>query len=166
MREDQFDSTAGDQLRAPVDPVHEGDAEQGLAEESWHEGMREDNTSGRLKSPPSAAVLSSANRTSGGNSTAQTVPNANPPFKTLNVYINLTTLTAGTSPTVTASIQWSDDGSTWYDVDGATDSFTAISAVGSKMKSVTIKAPYWRLVTGVTGAPTNATYGATARYLP
>jgi hypothetical protein len=93
-------------------------------------------------------------------------PNANPPFKTLNVYINLTTLTAGTSPTVTASIQWSDDGSTWYDVDGATDSFTAISAVGSKMKSVTIKAPYWRLVTGVTGAPTNATYGATARYLP
>lgn len=147
-------------LRTPRDPVHDGDPGAGLQEE------RSRGRGGRVGSSPPAAVLASANRPTGGNSASQTVPAANPPFRTLNILINLTVLAGGTTPTVTASIQWSDDGTTWYDVDGGTDTFTALNAVKAVVKSVTIKAPYWRLVTGTTGVPTTATYGASARYLP
>lgn len=157
-------------MREPRDPVHRGNAQAG--EKALLDAMKVEDEDGAERmgavvgSPPGAAVLASANRTGANQSAAQTVPQANPPFRMLNVLLNLTALAGGTTPTVTAKVQWSDDSTTWYDVDGNTDTFTALSAVGSVVKSVTIKAPYWRLVTGTTGTPTTATYGATARYLP
>jgi hypothetical protein len=51
---------------------------------------------------------------------------------------------------VTPTVQWSHDGSTWFDGDPA-DTMTAIAAVGNKAKSFTRKAPFHRVSVVVAG---------------
>jgi hypothetical protein len=62
----------------------------------------------------------------------------------------LISLTAGSTPSLTPTVQWSYDGSTWFDGDRA-DTMTAIAAVGNKAKSFTRKAPFHRVSVVVAG---------------
>ena len=62
----------------------------------------------------------------------------------------LISLTAGSSPSLTPTVPWSLDGSTWFD--GDPDTLTAIAAVGNKSKSFTRKAPYHRVSVLVAGS--------------
>lgn len=60
-------------------------------------------------------------------------------------------LTAGTTPSLTASVQWSYDGASWFDADPP-DSMTAIAAVGKKAKTFVRKAPFHRVSSVITGS--------------
>jgi hypothetical protein len=62
----------------------------------------------------------------------------------------LISLTAGSTPSLTPTVQWSYVGSTWFDGDPA-DTMTAIAAVGAKAKSFTRKAPFHRVSVVVAG---------------
>jgi hypothetical protein len=100
------------------------------------------------------------------------VPNSNPPALIANVtgqgagtvlsnadggldgsalLAVLVQLTAGSTPPLTPTVQWSFDGQTWFDGDPA-DTMTAISAVGAKAKTFTRKAPFHRVSVLVAGS--------------
>lgn len=87
------------------------------------------------------ALSTSAARTADGNSS---VLNANT-GSAVSVLL-ATTAKTGTSPTLTAKIQWSYDKTTWYDGPTA-DNFTVVSntAPTTEFKDVTLRAPYMRV---------------------
>lgn len=79
----------------------------------------------------------------------------------LNILAAVTAV-SGTSPSMTLSVQWSNDaGTTWFDADPA-DAFTAITATGNKVKQVTVKAPAFRVLYTITGTTPSFTFSLTA----
>jgi hypothetical protein len=60
------------------------------------------------------------------------------------------TATAGT-PNLVLQVQWSLDGVNFGTPDPAADSFAAITAVGSVVKQLPVRAPYYRLAATITG---------------
>lgn len=62
----------------------------------------------------------------------------------------LVDVTAGTTPSVTATVEWSHDGVSFFGGD-PTDVMTAIAAVGRKAKHFTRRAPSHRVSCAVTG---------------
>jgi hypothetical protein len=71
---------------------------------------------------------------------------------TANITIQpVVTATAGTSPSLALQVQWSLDGINFGTPDPASDSFAAITAVGSVVKQLPVRAPYYRLSATVTG---------------
>lgn len=99
-------------------------------------------------------VPSSA-RTTNGNSGAFKLPgNA----AALNVAVNVTAV-SGTTPSMTVSVQWSNDGSTWYDGDPV-DALTALTAVKAAAKQFPAKGQYARLVWAITGSTPSLTFTA------
>lgn len=102
----------------------------------------------------------------GATSAIQTTPQSGQAedIKNLDLFVNVTAATGGTTPTVVVEVQWSHDGVNFFSVDGTKD-VTAGTAVGEKeTKEFEVKAPYWQVVTTFTGAPTNMTYKVDARY--
>ena len=69
------------------------------------------------------------------------------------------TAVSGTTPSMTVSVQWSNDGSTWFTADPA-DAFTAITAATKVTKSFTIKGLYARLNYAITGTTPSFTFSA------
>jgi hypothetical protein len=101
-----------------------------------------------------ASIVTSAPRTASGNSG----PIA--PFENRDFDVSCTvTAVSGTTPSMTLSIQWSHDGTTWYVSDPA-DVFTALTATGNVIKHVTAKAAYFRLVWTITGTTPSFTFSA------
>lgn len=74
------------------------------------------------------------------------------------VAVNVTA-TGGTTPNLTLSVQWSNDGTNWYTADPV-DTFTAITAVGKAVKTFASKGRYLRLNEVFTGTAPTATYSA------
>lgn len=104
--------------------------------------------------------------TAGANSATVAVPASGQAedTKNLDLFVNVTANTGGTTPTVVAEVQWSPDGTNFYSVDGTKD-ITAGTAVGEfETKEFEIKAAYFRVQTTFTGAPTNMTYTVGYRY--
>jgi hypothetical protein len=69
------------------------------------------------------------------------------------------TAVSGTTPNMTVSVQWSNDGSTWFTADPA-DTFTALTAAGKVTKLFTIKGLYARLSYAITGTTPSFTFAA------
>lgn len=69
------------------------------------------------------------------------------------------TAVSGTSPSMTVSVQWSNDGTTWFTADPA-DAFTALTAAGKVVKSFTVKGLYARLNYAISGTTPSFTFSA------
>lgn len=102
-----------------------------------------------------ATVAASAARTATGQSSAVDLDN-----DTVEILFDCTAV-SGTSPSLTLSVEWSDDGTTWFQADPA-DQFTAITAVGKKAKSFTVKAPFMRTVWTISGTTPSFTFAVKA----
>jgi hypothetical protein len=71
---------------------------------------------------------------------------------------------AGTSPAVTFSVQWSNDGATWADSDPV-DQFTPITTAPTTVaKRFDVKAAYWRAAVVVTGTNSPSFTGSANAY--
>jgi hypothetical protein len=111
-------------------------------------------------------LLNVAAGTSGATSATVAVPGSGQTVaaKNLDLTLAVTAATGGTTPGVQAEVQWSNDGTTFFSADTTKDQ-TAATVVGSAVvKEVDVKAPYFRVVTTFTGAPTNMTYSVGYRY--
>jgi hypothetical protein len=100
--------------------------------------------------------LASSARTASGNQGSTFLPVRR--ADVLNVLVNVTAV-SGTTPSLTLSLQWSNDGTTWADADAA-DAFTAITAAGVKAKQFPVKAQYARLAWAITGTTPSFTFSA------
>ena len=60
------------------------------------------------------------------------------------------TAVSGTSPSITFSVQWSDDGSTFEPASPA-DAFTAMTGTGGVVERFTVKGAFYRLAWTVSG---------------
>jgi hypothetical protein len=98
--------------------------------------------------------------TASGNSTAQQVPTVI--GNTLGVVVRATAV-SGTSPSLTAKVQWSDDGTNFVDANPV-DALSAVTAVGGTAAAFTIKAPYYRVAWTVTGTTPSFTVTASAHF--
>ena len=72
------------------------------------------------------------------------------------------TAVSGTAAAVVFGLQWSMDGQTWADADGARDEFAAITAPCTVARRFDAKAPYWRAYITVTGTAPSFTGSANA----
>lgn len=102
----------------------------------------------------STLIEASGAKTATGNGTAQGAPSGSRLAVALDV-----TAVSGTSPTMTVSVQWSHDGSTWHDGDAA-DAFTTITAAAKKVKMFDQKAPFYRLLWTIGGTTPSFTFSA------
>lgn len=105
---------------------------------------------------PVATALASTTVTAGGTGPAIALDDGN----SLSVELDVTAV-AGTSPSLTVSVQWSQDGSNWAGADPA-DSFTALTAAAVVVKAFTVKAPQCRLSWAVAGTTPSFDLAATA----
>lgn len=76
----------------------------------------------------------------------------------LAVMLDVTAVT-GTTPSLTVTVQWSNDGTTWFNAD-TPDTFTAITAAGKVTKLFTVKGLYARLNYAITGTTPSFTLAA------
>lgn len=99
-------------------------------------------------------LVASAARTATGSSSAISVGSG-----AANIELELeVTAVSGTSPSMTLSVQWSVDGTNFGNVDGATDAFAAVTAVGSVVKSMPVRAPYMQFTWTITGTTPSLTF--------
>jgi hypothetical protein len=102
-------------------------------------------------------VVASAARTTTGNSGALQVPDLG---EILNILLDVTAVT-GTTPSMTVSMEWSHNGTTFAAVDTA-EAFVAITAAKVTVKGFPIRAPFYRLVWTITGTTPSFTFSASA----
>lgn len=102
-----------------------------------------------------ATTVSSSARTANGNSAAIPLGDLG---QQLAVLVNVTAV-SGTSPSMTLSIEWSPDGVTFYKSDPV-DTFTAITATTTAVKTFAVKAPFYHLVWTITGTTPSFTFAA------
>lgn len=77
----------------------------------------------------------------------------------LSIMLDVGTV-SGTTPSMTVSIHWSNDGATWYNADPG-DSFTAITTTGTRLtRSFTVKGLYARLNYAISGTTPSFTFAA------
>lgn len=74
-----------------------------------------------------------------------------------NITIQPVVTAAAGPPSLTLQVQWSLDGVNFGTPDPASDSFAAITAVGSVVKQVPVRAPYYRIAATLTGAGASVT---------
>lgn len=101
-------------------------------------------------------VAGSAARTVTGNSGSQTLLDEG---ELLAVLLDVTAV-SGTTPSMTVSVEWSQDGGTTFAQSDPADALTAITAAAQKVKSFVIKAPHYRLVWTITGTTPSFTFSA------
>jgi len=109
-----------------------------------------------MSSTRSTAVAASAARTATGNSGAFRAPGTT----ALAILADVTAVD-GVSPSMTLSVEWSHDGTTFAVVDTA-DTFAALTATATKVKRFDIKGGWFRLVWTLTGTTPSFTFSATA----
>lgn len=100
-------------------------------------------------------VLASAARTTTGQSTACDTGL----LDSIAVFIEATAV-SGTSPSMTVSVEWSFDGTSWFTADPV-DTMTAITAAGKKVKRFDVKGTLFRLNYAITGTTPSFTFSAT-----
>jgi len=99
-------------------------------------------------------LVASAARTATGNSGAIAVGSG-----AANLELELVVSAAsGTTPTLTLSIQWSVDGTNFGSNDASADSFAQVTAAGSVVKSVPVRAPYMQLTWTIGGTTPSFTF--------
>lgn len=102
----------------------------------------------------STLIEASSAKTATGQGAAQGAPIGSK----LAIALDVTAVT-GTTPNMTVSVQWSHDGTAWFDGDPA-DAFTAITAAAKKVKMFDQKAPLYRLSWVITGTTPSFTFSA------
>lgn len=107
-----------------------------------------------------AMVATSAARTTTGNSGASVPIGILTRSTNLSILVNCTAV-SGTTPSLTLSVEWSHDGTTFAPAETA-DAFTAMTTTGSKVKTFTIKGDYYRVVWTITGTTPSFTFGLTS----
>lgn len=105
-----------------------------------------------------AVISASSAKTANGNTAAIAVPSG---ANNLAVLANVTTV-SGTTPSMTLSVEWSNDGTTFAQVDGTADTFAAMTASGAKVKAFAVKGAWFRLVWTITGTTPSFTFDASA----
>ena len=73
----------------------------------------------------------------------------------------MVTAASGTTPSITFSIQWSDDGITYSQANPA-DTFTAITTVSSLVARFTVKGAFYQIAWTVTGTTPSFTAAVAA----
>lgn len=79
----------------------------------------------------------------------------------LDLEINVSAV-SGTTPSMTLSIQWSNDGVNFGPADGTPDAFAAITAAGTVAKQVTVKGLYMQLVWTISGTTPSFSFSVIA----
>ncbi len=98
--------------------------------------------------------VTSAARTVDGQSAAQQAHHGS-----LDIAVDITAV-SGTSPTIDFEIEWSHDGgTTWASADPA-DTFSQITAAGTVVKTVPVRAHTWRLTWTLGGSSPSFTFSA------
>lgn len=69
------------------------------------------------------------------------------------------TAVSGTTPSMTVTVQWTNDGTNWFNADPV-DTFTAITAAGKVTKNFAIKGTAARLNYAITGTTPSFTFAA------
>lgn len=69
------------------------------------------------------------------------------------------TAVSGTSPSMAVTVQWTNDGTNWFNADPV-DTFTAITAAGKVTKNFAIKGTAFRLNYTITGTTPSFTFAA------
>lgn len=100
------------------------------------------------------AVAASAARTTSGSSAAITSPSS----QSSAIHVDVTAVT-GISPNLALTVEWSNDGITWVKSDPV-DSFTAITAASTAVKTIVLKGAYFRLVWTLTGTTPSFTFSS------
>lgn len=109
--------------------------------------------------PSSATLVNNQTITATGNSAGQYVGDL--PGPNLQLQVNVSAI-GGTTPSYTFTPQWSWDNVNFGPVDGGGDAFAAITANGTTVKSVPLRAPYVRLAYTVSGTTPTAAVTALA----
>ena len=107
---------------------------------------------------PTATPVTSAARTTTGSSSAAYAGDADK----VNLLASVTAV-SGTTPSLTLSLSWSNNGTTWFTAE-PNDVFTAITAAGNVAKQFSVKAPYYRVNWAITGTTPSFTFSVTATY--
>ena len=102
------------------------------------------------------SVTASSAKTVSGNSGSIKAPNG--PQVAILAAVSAV---SGTTPSMTLSVEWSNDGSNFVPADAA-DTFTAITATPGAAKSFAAKGEFFRLVWTITGTTPSFTFAATA----
>jgi hypothetical protein len=105
----------------------------------------------------SREVVPSAARTTTGQSAAQQIGAGDE----LSLLLDCTAV-SGSSPSLTLSVEWSDNGTDWHQSDVA-DAFTAITAAGKKVKEFDVKGDYYRVVWTISGTTPSFTFQVVER---
>lgn len=105
-----------------------------------------------------ASVVASGARTATSNTSARQTGYG----RTVSVMLDVTAV-SGTTPSMTVSVEWSPDGTTFFPVE-TPDAFTAITATKKVAKSFTVKGAYWRLVWTISGTTPSFTFAAHAHW--
>lgn len=79
----------------------------------------------------------------------------------LDLEVNVSAV-SGTSPSMTLSVQWSNDGTNFGAPDGGGDTFAAITAATTVAKQLTVKGLYCQLVWTITGTTPSFTFSVIA----
>lgn len=102
-------------------------------------------------------VAASAARTTTGNSG---VVGALEPSEKVAILLDVTAV-SGTSPSMTVSVEWSHNGTTWATPETA-DAFTALTATASKVKTFDVKGKFLRVVWTITGTTPSFTFSVSS----
>lgn len=73
------------------------------------------------------------------------------------------TVVSGTSPSMTLSVEWSQDGGTTFGQADPADAFTAITAAATKAKTFAVKGNSYRIVWTITGTTPSFTFSIRAQ---
>lgn len=104
-------------------------------------------------------IVASAARTVTGQSAAQGFLDESDRYADkLNLLVAVTAV-SGTSPNMTLTVEWSNDGTVWHSADPV-DTFTVISAASNKVKTFDARGPIYRLVWTLTGTSPSFTFKA------
>lgn len=106
---------------------------------------------------PVAVVVSGA-RTATGNSGAIPLHDKG---SFLNLLLDITAV-SGTTPSMTPSIEWSQDGGTTFGPAETADAFTAVTAAGTKAKQFAVKGTHYRIVWTISGTTPSFTFSVRA----
>lgn len=112
-------------------------------------------------STPQTVVASAARTTSSNSGTlglADTGGN-------LNLLVNVSAV-SGTSPSLTLTVTWSHDGTTFAAIDGTAESFAAITTAKAVVKQFPIKAPYYQIAWTVAGTTPSLTFSVSEYVTP
>jgi hypothetical protein len=110
---------------------------------------------------PPTQVVTSAARTTTGNSGALSLPAYQPGWPSsvgedLAVLIDVTAVSG--TPNLVLSVEWSLDAGVTFAQSDPADQMTAITTASTKVKTFQIKAPVYRLVWTITGGTPSLTF--------